>query len=417
MLILVAFIGGLICLLSPCTLSVIPLLFSGMQGRPRQIIAMLSGMVIMFTLVALLVNVAGEWISSATIIGRWLALTFLTVSAITLISPRMADFVTSPFVRIGNGFNNLSLNTGGVVSCFWGGLAVGLLWAPCAGPILGAIFSLRISGHSPVPGSILLAAYGTGCAVMLAFLVWGGRKLITPIRSHAALMFRLRQTAGVVMLAAVVMSMSGVNDLLQGASGLENTLEQQVFRLVPQSAIQPMVHIVNDPQISGSLLFDTSNIYIHRTSEVNVSSMMPSLSGGTGWINGEPVSPESLRGKVVLIDFWTFGCINCQHALPHVREWAQKYSSLGLVVIGVHTPEFPWEKPLSSVKRAVEKWELPYRVVTDNNETIWKAFGNNYWPAQYYFDAKGQLRYTSYGEGNYEKQEEVIQQLINETHV
>jgi thiol-disulfide isomerase/thioredoxin len=117
---------------------------------------------------------------------------------------------------------------------------------------------------------------------------------------------------------------------------------------------------------------------------------------------------------VVLIDFWTWDCINCQHTLPHVRDWATKYQSQGLVVIGVHTPEYPWEKPLASVKNAVNKWQLPYRIVTDNNYQIWNAFGNQYWPAHYYFDAKGQLRYTAFGEGDYAQQEKVIQQLLKE---
>jgi len=117
---------------------------------------------------------------------------------------------------------------------------------------------------------------------------------------------------------------------------------------------------------------------------------------------------------VVLIDFWTFDCINCQHALPHVRDWANKYHREGLVVIGVHTPEYPWEKDLASVKKAVTQWQLPYPVVTDNHYQIWNSFGNQYWPAHYYFDAQGQLRYVSFGEGNYAQQEQVIQQLLKE---
>ena len=195
------------------------------------------------------------------------------------------------------------------------------------------------------------------------------------------------------MLAAVVLNATGMTSLLKGANGVADRLETALLNLAkPATApvkLQPVV--MTEP-----------------------SSQLPLLSGGTGWINGDPVTSESLRGKVVLIDFWTWDCINCQHTLPHVREWATKYQPQGLVVIGVHTPEYPWEKPLSSVKNAVKKWQLPYRVVTDNNYQIWNAFGNQYWPAHYYFDAKGQLRYTAFGEGDYEQQEKVIQQLLKE---
>ena len=229
--------------------------------------------------------------------------------------------------------------------------------------------------------------------VMLGLLVAGGRKLITPLRAKSALMARLRQGAGVMMLAAVAFNASGMTSALKGANGVADQLENALLSLAQPTSTQMKLQPVADAM---------------------PSSQLPSLRGGTGWVNGDPVTSESLRGKVVLIDFWTWDCINCQHTLPHVRDWAKKYQSEGLVVIGVHTPEYPWEKPLSSVKNAVNKWQLPYRVVTDNNYKIWSVFGNQYWPAHYYFDAKGQLRYTAFGEGNYDKQEAVIQQLLKE---
>lgn len=117
---------------------------------------------------------------------------------------------------------------------------------------------------------------------------------------------------------------------------------------------------------------------------------------------------------MVLVDFWTWDCINCQHTLPYVRDWASKYQRDGLVVVGVHTPEYPWERDEKALKRAITRWQLPYTVVADNNYSIWNRFGNQYWPAHYIFDAHGQLRYTAFGEGNYEEQERVIQQLLKE---
>lgn len=210
---------------------------------------------------------------------------------------------------------------------------------------------------------------------------WGARTAdivaaLWPERVKSALMERLRQGAGVVMLAAVALNATGLTSVLKGANGVADRLETTLLRLAKPA---------------------TPAVTLQPVAEPVTRSTLPSLSGGTGWLNGDPVTSESLRGKVVLVDFWTWDCINCQHTLPHVRDWVNKYQQQRLVVIGVHTPEYPWEKPLSSVQKAIDKWQLPYRVVTDNNYRIWSAFGNQYWPAQYYFDAKGQLRYASFG--------------------
>ncbi|EMC0021971.1 cytochrome c biogenesis protein/redoxin [Enterobacter cloacae subsp. cloacae] len=393
MFLIIAFLGGMISLLSPCTLPVIPLLFAGFQGQRRHILALLAGMIVMFTLVALVATAASNWIAQATIAGRWVALVVLAIAALALIFPTFAQRIAGPAVSAGNLLNTRSGQTRGTLSAFLAGLAVGLLWSPCAGPILGAIFSLNIAGHSAIATGALLAAYGSGCALMLGLLVIGGRALMAPLRARSALMERLRKGAGVVMLATVAFNATGMTSVLKGANGVADRLENSLLTLAkPATApvkLQPVV--MTEP-----------------------SSQLPSLRGGTGWVNGDPVTSDSLRGKVVLIDFWTWDCINCQHTLPYVRDWAKKYQAQGLVVIGVHTPEYPWEKPLASVQKAVTKWQLPYRVVTDNNYKIWNTFGNQYWPAHYYFDAKGQLRYTSFGEGNYEQQEKVIQQLLKE---
>lgn len=393
MFLIIAFLGGMISLLSPCTLPVIPLLFAGFQGQRRHILVLLVGMIVMFTLVAKVVTVASEWIASATIIGRWVALTILAIAALALIFPPFAQRIAGPAVSAGNILNTRSGQTRGMGSAFLAGLAVGLLWSPCAGPILGAIFSINIAGHSAIATGALLAAYGSGCALMLGLLIMGGKALMAPLRAKSALMARLRQGAGVMMLAAVVFNATGMTSAVKGANGVADRLENTLLSLTEPAAPSVKLQPVEMPV---------------------TRSQLPSLSGGTGWINGDPVTSESLRGKVVLIDFWTWDCINCQHTLPHVREWANKYQPQGLVVIGVHTPEYPWEKPISSVKNAVNKWQLPYRVVTDNNYQIWNAFGNQYWPAHYFFDAKGQLRYTSFGEGNVDQQEKVIQQLLKE---
>ncbi|WP_435948035.1 cytochrome c biogenesis protein/redoxin [Dryocola sp. BD586] len=393
MFLLIAFLGGGISLLSPCTLPVIPLLFAGFAGRKGHLAALLLGMVAMFSAVAMLITVAGDWVIRTTLVGRWLALALLAVAALALIFPGLAARLLHPAVRLGNAINERSYRAQGALSAFLAGLAVGLLWSPCAGPILGAILAPALAGNASASTGLLLAAYGSGCVVMLALLWLCGKRILTRLRAKSAFMARLRQLAGAVMLACVAFNAAGMNGLFQGANGLADRLEERLLTLAPAADPEAKLQPVAQPAPAAAI---------------------PSLAGGTTWLNGTPATPESLQGKVVLVDFWTFDCINCQHALPHVRDWANKYKDRGLVVIGVHTPEYPWEKNPRAVQNAVDKWQLPYAVVTDNHYQIWNAFGNRYWPAHYYFDVQGKLRYAAFGEGDYARQEQVIQTLLKE---
>lgn len=389
----IAFLAGMLTLLSPCTLPVIPFVFASVRGRKGQLLALLSGMVIMFTAVALLAGVASQWVTRITATGRWIALLFLTLTALTLLSSSIAHFITRPFVAMGNNLNSASNRNSGLLAALLAGLATGLLWSPCAGPVLGAILSLAILAKNPVSISLLLAAYGCGAAAMLGLIWFAGRSLVTRLRPGLAFTARLRQGAGILMLASVALIGSGSVSLLQSAPAFAQNLEQQMSHWMTKP--EPMVRL--EPETLPQ-----------------TSSALPSLDGGTAWLNGSPLTPEKLRGKVVLVDFWTYDCINCQHTLPHVRDWANKYRAQGLVVVGVHTPEYPWERDEKAVSRAIRQWKLPYPVVADNDYAIWNRFGNQYWPAHYLFDAQGQLRYTSFGEGSYAEQEKVIEQLLKE---
>src|ERR1700743_997418 len=145
-------------------------------------------------------------------------------------------------------------------------------------------------------------------------------------------------------------------------------------------------------------------------------SPLYSLSGATGWINSKPLTAKDLKGKVVLVDFWDYSCINCIRAVPYVRAWAEKYKDSGLVVIGVHSPEFDFEKEMANVQKAVQKFDIPYAVALDSEYKIWNAFHNQHWPAEYFIDAKGKVRYEHFGEGDYDKSEQWIQELLKEAN-
>lgn len=271
---------------------------------------------------------------------------------------------------------------------------MGLLWAPCAGPVLGAILSLGFVHPGQASTGGLLLAYGSGGALMLFLLGWCGAALIARLRRGLAFGERLRRLAGVAMLAPVALIASGGDRYLQSAGGWSQALEQRLAARLPQPEQKTILQPIAAPQ---------------------PSSAMPSLAGGSAWLNSPALTPERLKGKVVLVDFWTRECINCQHTLPYVRDWANKYRAAGLVVIGVHTPEYPWERSLPLLRQAVKDGRITYPVVADNEYAIWNAFGNQYWPAHYIFDARGQLRYTAFGEGDYARQEQVIQQLLQES--
>ena len=181
------------------------------------------------------------------------------------------------------------------------------------------------------------------------------------------------------MLASVALIASGGDRYLQSAGGLSQALEQRLAARLPQPEQKPASS---------------------RSPRRSPAARCP-LWRGSAWINSPALTPERLKGKVVLVDFWTRECINCQHTLPYVRDWANKYRAAGLVVIGVHTPEYPRERSLPLLRQAVKDWRITYPVVADNEYAIWNAFGNQYWPAHYIFDARGQLRYTAFGEGDY----------------
>ncbi len=196
------------------------------------------------------------------------------------------------------------------------------------------------------------------------------------------------------MLASVALIASGGDRYLQSAGGWSQALEQRLAARLPQPKQKD-----------------------HPPADRRAAAQQRDalLAGGSAWLNSPALTPERLKGKVVLVDFWTRECINCQHTLPYVRDWANKYRAAGLVVIGVHTPEYPWERSLPLLRQAVKDGRITYPVVADNEYAIWNAFGNQYWPAHYIFDARGQLRYTAFGEGDYARQEQVIQQLLQES--
>jgi cytochrome c biogenesis protein CcdA/thiol-disulfide isomerase/thioredoxin len=394
-LLILSYLGGVLTILSPCILPVLPFVFARAdQPFLKNGLPLLLGMALTFALVATLAAVGGGWAVHANQYGRILALILLAFFGVTLLSRSLADRMTRPLVALGD---RLSQGAGsGIGASLILGIATGLLWAPCAGPILGLLLTGAAIQEASASTTFLLLAYAAGAATSLAVALLIGGRVFAAMKKSLGAGEWVRRALGVAVLLGVVAIAFGLDTGFLTRLSLTNTasIEQSLI-----DKVRPSKHTATT-RVAGS--------------DLPVEGQFPSLAGATAWINSPPLTPQSLRGKVVLVDFWTYSCINCLRALPYIRAWAEKYKDHGLVVIGVHAPEFAFEKDPDNVRRAVRDLKVTYPVALDGNLAIWQAFNNNYWPAHYFIDAEGRIRAHHLGEGEYDKSEAIIQQLLKE---
>ena len=395
LLFLISYLGGALTILSPCILPVLPFVFArASNGFVRNGLPLLIGMAMTFVLVATLAAVGGGWAVRANSYGRFIALAVMAFFGVTLLFPALADRATRPLVALGNRLSNSADDAARAGSSigpsFLLGIATGLLWAPCAGPILGLILTGAALQGASVRTSLLLLAYAAGAATSLALaLLIGGRVFAAMKRSLGAGEW-VRRGLGAAVLIGVVAIACGFDTGLLSKLSTANTsrLEQALVEKAPAPK----------PANQGP----------------GADALAHSFAGATTWLNSPPLTLQQLRGKVVLVDFWTYSCINCLRSLPYVKAWAEKYKDQGLVVIGIHSPEFAFEKDVANVKKATADLGVGYPVAIDNDYAIWRSFNNQFWPAHYFIDATGRIRGHHYGEGDYAASEKVIQQLLAE---
>lgn len=441
-LFILAYLGGVLTIVSPCILPVLPFVFAR-AGQPflRSTLPMLVGMAATFAAVATLAALGGGWAVQANEYGRYAALVLLAIFGVILLFPALSDYLTRPLVSLGARLSQSAdrgSRSGGstVVASALLGVATGLLWAPCAGPVLGLILTGAALQGASVGTTLLLLAYALGAATSLAMALLIGGRVYQAMKRSLGVGEWVRRGLGVAVLAAVVAIGLGADTgfLTQASLASTGTLEQSLIdRLHPQQQTVnngSSVVMKGDAMMSGgnqmvmsgnNAMMAGSNAMMMRggpkqvaAEALPVEGTMPSLDGAVQWLNSPPLTAESLKGKVVLVDFWTYSCINCLRAIPYVRAWAEKYRDQGLVVIGVHAPEFAFEKNVDNVKKAIGDLGITYPVAIDNDYTIWRASQNQYWPAHYFIDAKGQVRHHHFGEGDYAGSERVIQQLLAE---
>ena len=428
-LVLIGFLGGLITGISPCILPVLPVIFfSGAQTartdqpaetgsggvatavkpkrsldetlRPYRVIA---GLVLSFSLVTLVGTALLSLLHLPQDAIRWAGLVALTAIGLGLIFPRVEQILEKPFARIPQ------LQVGQGKSGFGLGLALGVLYVPCAGPVLAAIVVAGATGSIGLSTVALTVSFAIGAALPLLFFALAGQRVAERVGTFRRHQRRIRMIGGIVMLVFAVALVFNVPAMLQRAipdytSGLQD-------RVVASDEIQEKLNL-------GGLVNDQNRALSNCTngaSELESCGTAPDIKGIDGWLNtpgGAPVDLKSLRGKVVLIDFWAYSCINCQRAIPHVVDWYAKYKQAGLQVIGVHSPEYAFEKVQSNVVSGAADLGITYPIALDNNLSTWTNYRNRYWPAEYLIDGNGTVRHIKFGEGDYDVTETLIRQLL-----
>jgi cytochrome c biogenesis protein CcdA/thiol-disulfide isomerase/thioredoxin len=383
-LLLVAYFGGVLTILSPCILPVVPFVFARAGGSFwRNGAPLFAGMAMTFAFVASIASIGGGWVVRANAYGRDAALIVLGIFGVTLLLPRVAEWVMRPFVRAGNALTRLSHSASGSAGSFAVGVATGLLWAPCAGPILGLVLAGAALSGGRAWTTLLLLAYALGAATSLGIALFAGRRVVDAIKRSFGLEELLRRVAGVLVLLCVFVIAFGLDHgiLTKISAASTNALESGLIARLESKRL---------PTAQG----------------------LPALPGAADWVNTPPLTAAALHGHVLLVDFWTYSCINCLRSLPYVEAWAERYRPLGLIVLGIHTPEFAFERERGNVAKAIRDLGIDYPVALDNEYAVWNAFHNEYWPAHYLIDRNGAIRYHHFGEGAYDETEAAIRGLL-----
>ena len=417
-LVIIGLLGGLITGISPCILPVLPVIFltGGAQSatfegdgpapasrwRPYFVIL---GLMTSFTLVTLVGSIVLGALQLPQDIIRWVGIAVLVLIGIGLIVPRVEQLLEKPFQWIPQ--REVS-NRG---SGFGVGLALGAVFVPCAGPVLAAIIVAGSTGRIGLDTVLLTVSFAIGVSLPLLFFALAGRSVIQRIRAFRTRERALRITGGIAMLALAVGLVFNVPQLLQ--------------RLVPDYTAGIQKDLTDNPDAQraldlGGLVTDENRDLDKCTNgaaQLESCGTAPSIRGIEHWLNtpgGEAIDLADLRGEVVLIDFWAYSCINCQRSIPHVVAWDAAYRDAGLHVIGVHSPEYAFEKDAGNVSAGAEGFGITYPVALDNSLATWTNYRNRYWPAHYLIDQDGVVRHIAFGEGNYGATEKLIRVLLQD---
>ena len=414
LLIVFAFLAGVVTILSPCILPVLPIILSssiGDQniGRARPF-GVITGFILSFTFFTLFLSSIVKLVGIPAESLRVFSVIVIGLFGVTMLIPKFQYWTEILFSKLSQFLPQSQGKTG-----FGGGiligLSLGLLWTPCVGPILASVISLAITGSVNIEAVFITLAYALGTAIPMFFIMISGQ---TALRKAPWLLqnsAKIQKVFGVLMILTALAIFFNLDRKFQ--TFILNTFPSYgtgltKFEDVPliRDALDRFTGAPVGSEEMGKAMFDV-------TSDKS-GPLAPEIIPGGEWFNSEPLKLADLKGKVVLIDFWTYSCINCQRTFPYLKSWHQKYADKGLVIIGVHSPEFEFEKNGKNVEKALKDFGITYPVVQDNDFKTWRAYNNRFWPAKYFIDKDGKIRYTHFGEGEYDESEKVIQELLAE---
>jgi cytochrome c biogenesis protein CcdA/thiol-disulfide isomerase/thioredoxin len=410
-LLAIGFVAGLVAGISPCIVPVLPVvLVAGATGtsvavRRRRALAVVVGLVLSFSAVTLGGSALLSLLGLPQDFLRDAGLVVLGLIGLGLLVPALGELLERPFSRI-----RLSQPTGrgsGLVL----GLGLGAVFVPCAGPVLAAISVIAATRHVSLEGVVLTVLFAAGAAVPLLVVALAGDELVSRARALRERAPLIRMVGGAVMVVmALVIGFNLTDGLQRSVPGYTSALQSDV----EGSATTAHELKVLTGRSGGSLSSCKPD-----DPALQECGAAPTFRGITAWLNtpgDKPLTLASLRGKVVLVDFWTYSCINCQRTLPHVEAWYRLYEPDGLVVVGVHTPEFAFEHVVSNVASSAASLGVRYPVAVDDDYGTWNAYGNQYWPAEYLIDSDGQVRHVHFGEGEYGQTESLVRTLLVAAH-
>jgi cytochrome c biogenesis protein CcdA/thiol-disulfide isomerase/thioredoxin len=444
LLIIFGFVAGAATAVSPCVVPVLPIALSaGATGGRRRPLGVVAGLVVSFTFVLFALVYVIDALGLPNDLLRNVAIVVLFGFGIVLLIPPLAARVEAFGSRFAG---RVGVNTEG--DGFWGGvglgMSLGVLYAPCAGPILAAVLTASASQPFNAGRLAVVFAYAIGSALVLYLLMLGGRKLAAPLARRSG---AFQMAMGAIMVLVAFAMWQGYDTKFQSnvTASLPSWLTNPAEGIEKSHSAQVALTEIREEGNHGGLgikaaeaegerevnkarsergeepLGETGESKLTAKQEATVPlndiGPAPEFTDTQDWFNtpgDKPLTMKGLRGKVVLIDFWTYSCINCIRTLPYLNAWNKRYAKDGLVIVGVHTPEFPFEREASNVEEAIKTEGIEYPVVQDNEMGTWNAYGNLYWPAEYFVDAKGEVRYAHFGEGEYGEKEQVIRELLAE---
>ena len=419
LLMIFACIAGAATALSPCALPVLPVVFAaGVTGGRKRPLGIAVGLALSFTFAVVVLVYVISALGLPDSLLRTFAIAVLLVFGLSLAMPKAADWVEFQISKL------TSRSAGKVAEAtqssaegkegFWSGVLVGgglgFVYAPCAGPILAGVITATASQEFSSERLFVAAAYGLGSAVTFFVLMIGGRKLIAPLMERSQ---RIQ----------LVMGLSMVFVAFAMFANLDLRFQAEIASALPAVVVNPTGNLEESESVKEDLARARGSESKFAIKEAGKPSNLPVLGtapdfvGNERWFNtanGEALTLKELRGKVVLVDFWTYTCINCIRTQPYIKSWHEKYKDKGLVIVGVHTPEFPFERKAKNVQGAIRQAGITYPVAQDNGYKTWDAYSNEYWPAHYLIDARGRVRATHFGEGEYERTEAQIRGLLAE---